>query len=120
MSEHPHGTVQRYWSGCRDEPCRAANTAYVAEKRRAKREAENPFPNALVWAIARPSKLTAHYNTLGSVRKAVHGMARAMGGVVTETLVIDYWDDSLNDWKTAWIIPEGTRAEDLRQPWRKQ
>lgn len=118
VKEWPHGDRRRYWAGCHCVPCREANSAYVAEKRRAKRDAENPFPNALVWRIERPGKCTVHYSTLGSVRKAVYGIARATGGVVEEILVIDYWDNALNDWKGAWWVQAGTPTLDL--PWGKK
>jgi hypothetical protein len=43
-----HGTPQRYWSGCRQECCRAAHRAYerarVAKKRAARGEALAAIP----------------------------------------------------------------------------
>lgn len=118
MSIHPHGDVKKYWQGCRDQPCREANNAYVAEKRAVKRLAASPFPDALMWRIERPARGTvSHYNSFGSVRKAIYGIAKATPGFVGETLAIDYFSAGYSyNWKQAWLIEAGTRVEDL--PWR--
>lgn len=120
VKQWSHGSVLRYWQGCRCDECRAANNAYVAGKRQAKREAENPFPNSPQWMISRSlsRKRTSHFGSFGSVRKSVYGIAKATPGIVGESLVLSYWDEANGGWRVAWKIAEGTRIEDL--PWRKQ